>query len=862
MGDARRLVAPRFARRFQRRPTAGVRTSYATLTLSISCLRFVFLPAAVPPPTRLGSRASVVKAVTSVPSVAANNVHRQHRQSRPEPPRNSPCKSSAAARSTTSASSAPAPVAGWPPRCSPKRARDVVMLEAGPMWDPSRTRTCSTWTYDSPRRGARDREAAVRRVRRRVRRLDARRRALHERAGQPASTGSASRMLGGRTNHWGRISLRFGPDDFRRKSLDGLGDDWPITYDDMKPYYDRVDSFVGIFGSEGGLAERSRRHLPAAAQAALLRAADQAGRGQAEDHLHCQPAVDSDAAAERPDGVPLLRPVRPRLRDALELLSPSVLIPPAMATEQLTHRHQRDGARGHRRRRRPRDRRVLHRQEHRPRQSRAGADRRARRERVRVGAAFSSTRSRRSFPQGLGNSSGNVGKYLTDTTGAERQGFIPKLMNGVPHNEDGVGGMHVFMPWWLDNKKLDFPRGYHIELGGGRGMPASGSWAALTITACGAWEPRVGGYGKSLKDDYRRFYGATVDFSGRGEMIPNKDSYWRSIRRRRQVGHSRAAVPLQVLRLRDQPGEAHAGDLPRPHRRRWAARRCGDADAGARTTAWRRAAASSTSSASTRMGNDPNTSVLNKNCQAHDCRTSSSPTPGRSCRSPTRTARGRSWRCRCGRASSSPSERKAGKAVMDEHQSSAAAQDPSAAPVAASFALTEAEAQQAHHLRRGRATDRETPGSPNVPKFFTATEYQTVRVLSDLIIPADERSGGAIDAGVPEFMDFTMVDQPARQVAMRGGLAWLDLESQRRFDKTFVGASDADRRLLLDDLSNYGKPIPGLTHGQSFFRSFRDLTATGFWTTKMGFTDLGYIGNTVVPKWDGCPPEQLKKLGL
>jgi gluconate 2-dehydrogenase gamma chain len=97
---------------------------------------------------------------------------------------------------------------------------------------------------------------------------------------------------------------------------------------------------------------------------------------------------------------------------------------------------------------------------------------------------------------------------------------------------------------------------------------------------------------------------------------------------------------------------------------------------------------------------------------------------------------------------------------------------------------------------------------------------------------------------------------------MRGGLAWLDLESQRRFDKTFVGASDADRRLLLDDLSNYGKPIPGLTHGQSFFRSFRDLTATGFWTTKMGFTDLGYIGNTVVPKWDGCPPEQLKKLGL
>jgi hypothetical protein len=186
----------------------------------------------------------------------------------------------------------------------------------------------------------------------------------------------------------------------------------------------------------------------------------------------------------------------------------------------------------------------------------------------------------------------------------------------------------------------------------------------------------------------------------------------------------------------------------------------------------------------------------------------------------------------------------------------------SAAPVAAGFALTEAEAQQAHHLAETARQTAKQAGVTYRPKFFTATEYQTVRVLSDLIIPADERSGGAIDAGVPEFMDFTMVDQPARQVAMRGGLAWFDLESQRRFDKTFVGASDADRRLLLDDLSNYGKPIPGLTQGQAFFRSFRDLTATGFWTTKMGFADIGYIGNTVVPKWDGCPPEQLKKLGL
>jgi gluconate 2-dehydrogenase subunit 3-like protein len=107
-----------------------------------------------------------------------------------------------------------------------------------------------------------------------------------------------------------------------------------------------------------------------------------------------------------------------------------------------------------------------------------------------------------------------------------------------------------------------------------------------------------------------------------------------------------------------------------------------------------------------------------------------------------------------------------------------------------------------------------------------------------------------------------MVDQPARQLAMRGGLAWLDLECQRRFDKTFVGASAAERHAVLGDLATYGELQPALTHGQAFFRSFRDLTATGFWTTKIGFADLGYMGNTVVPTWNGCPPEQLKKLGL
>jgi hypothetical protein len=185
----------------------------------------------------------------------------------------------------------------------------------------------------------------------------------------------------------------------------------------------------------------------------------------------------------------------------------------------------------------------------------------------------------------------------------------------------------------------------------------------------------------------------------------------------------------------------------------------------------------------------------------------------------------------------------------------------SAGPIAA-LAITEAEAQQAHqHVQAAQKAAQKT-GIAFKPKFFTAREYETVRILSDVIIPADDRSGSATTAGVPEFMDFIMIDMPARQVAMRGGLAWLDLECQRRFDRTFTGASAEQRTQVLDDIATYGELKPGLTHGQAFFRAFRDLTASGFWTSKMGMSDLGYMGNTVVAKWDGCPPEQLQKLGL
>ena len=184
------------------------------------------------------------------------------------------------------------------------------------------------------------------------------------------------------------------------------------------------------------------------------------------------------------------------------------------------------------------------------------------------------------------------------------------------------------------------------------------------------------------------------------------------------------------------------------------------------------------------------------------------------------------------------------------------------APVAAGFSWTEAEAQQAHqHAEAATATAQATK-TPFKPKFFSAHEYATVRMLVDIVIPKDDRSGSATDAGVPEFMDFIMGDEPTRQLAMRGGLAWLDRECVTRFDKTFVNCTDAERKQVLDAISRPQAAAPELSHGVAFFNSFRDLTASGFWTSKMGIKDIGYIGNVYVPEWKGCPDEVVKKLGL
>jgi hypothetical protein len=200
------------------------------------------------------------------------------------------------------------------------------------------------------------------------------------------------------------------------------------------------------------------------------------------------------------------------------------------------------------------------------------------------------------------------------------------------------------------------------------------------------------------------------------------------------------------------------------------------------------------------------------------------------------------------------------------------------APLAFGFAVSGAGADEAHaHAQKALAAAAK--GAAYKPRFFSSHEWETVRVLVDLIIPKDERSGSATDAGVPEFMDFIMTDpmesdrrREVRQTAMRGGLAWIDAECVKRFGHELVSCTDAERRALLDDIafSKTGDDEAQesrdlrveLRHGPSFFNSFRDLTASGFWSSRMGVEDLGYQGNTFVAEWKGCPPEALRKLGL
>ena len=398
----------------------------------------------------------------------------------------------------------------------------VCLLEAGPNYDPAINSSQLKNSWDSPRRGAStkfrpfgDFDGCYWGWQ-----ID----------GEPYTHAPGdkwewwrARMVGGRTNHWGRISLRFGPKDFKRHSIDGLGDDWPIGYEDVKPYYDKIDKLIGVFGSNEGLPnDPDGFFLPAP-----------------KPRLH-ELFIKKSAAGL---GIPVIPSRLSILTKKInnergecfycaqcgrsckvygDFSSSSVLIKPAVATgniDLVTNAMARE---------------VLTNKEGLA-TGISYVDKTDMQEYQVTGKvvilAASACESARlmlnsksaQHPNGIGNSSNVVGKYLHDSTGAAMGGVLPQLFGRKRYNEDGVGGMHVYTPWWGDNKKLDFKRGYHIEYWGGMGQPAYGFGFGIEEQngkyPINGKTKEAGGYGASLKEDYRYLYGANVGMAGRGESI-------------------------------------------------------------------------------------------------------------------------------------------------------------------------------------------------------------------------------------------------------------------------------------------------------------------------------------------------------
>jgi len=404
----------------------------------------------------------------------------------------------------------------------------VCLLEAGPNYDPRENSSQLKQPWESPRRGAStkfrpfgDFDGCY---------------WGWEIDGEPYTQKNGSnwewwraRMVGGRTNHWGRISLRFGPNDFKRRSIDGLGDDWPIGYDDVKPYYDKIDKLIGVFGTNEGLYnDPDGLFLP-----------------PPKPRLHelfIKKAAGNINIPVIPSRLSILTKKINKDREACfycaqcgrsckiygDFSSSSVLVKPAVATgnvdlvvnamarEVLTNRDGLATGISYINKADMQEYQVF---------GRTVILAASACESARLMLNSKSTR----YPNGIGNSSGVVGKYLHDSTGADMGGIIPELFDRKRYNEDGVGGMHVYTPWWLDNKKLDFPRGYHIEYGGGFGMPLYGfNWDIQNLNGMfkiHGKQKEAGGYGASLKEDYRYFFGAHVGMAGRGEGIAREDSY-------------------------------------------------------------------------------------------------------------------------------------------------------------------------------------------------------------------------------------------------------------------------------------------------------------------------------------------------
>ncbi|HEY3937242.1 MAG TPA: GMC family oxidoreductase [Bryobacteraceae bacterium] len=401
----------------------------------------------------------------------------------------------------------------------------VTMLEAGPMLDPAKDFKMFAWPYSLDHRGLGPGcELYFRKGISRPLNYFSAPNGAWEIKGEPYTVAEGSkftwfrsRILGGRTNHYGRISLRFADYDFKSYSRDGLGTDWPITYDELAPYYDKVEDFIGVFGSREGLRgapdgkflppppprahellmKRACQKLNIPCIPARLAILTRNHNGRPKCHYCAQCGRGCTAGANYSSSQVQIFPAMKtgRLR----------VINNAMAREILT-----DGAG-----------KVS---------GLSYIDKTTRTEkqircRVLILAASACESARlllnskgAGYANGLANGSGQVGRNLTDSIGFTVSGHIPAL-EGMPiYNSDGVGGMHVYVPWWLPEKSgIDFPRGYHIELGGGFHMPAAGAFRGV----CQSHE----GYGTDLKRAIRSRYGTEVSFAGRGEMIPNNRTF-------------------------------------------------------------------------------------------------------------------------------------------------------------------------------------------------------------------------------------------------------------------------------------------------------------------------------------------------
>jgi hypothetical protein len=184
-----------------------------------------------------------------------------------------------------------------------------------------------------------------------------------------------------------------------------------------------------------------------------------------------------------------------------------------------------------------------------------------------------------------------------------------------------------------------------------------------------------------------------------------------------------------------------------------------------------------------------------------------------------------------------------------------------AAPMA-HFAVTALDLEEAAIQTRDTLERLAERGQQYQPKVFTPAEWRTVRTLVDLVIPRDARSGSATEAMVPEFMDVFMENRENMRTWMRTGLTWLDEECGKRFTKTFAQCNDSERKAILDDIAWPQRARQDMMAGVRFFTNFRNFTASGFWSSKMGVDDLQYMGNRPIAQWNGCPPPALAKLGV